>query len=272
VKAFISLVFFLSIAIYHPYAWKEEVDPKLSLQTRIKTPAGFMRTMSADGSFASWLRGIPLKPGTPTVKLYNGELKNRQDVHTAVVDIDVGTRDLQQCADAVIRLRAEYLYSNAAYDSMHFAFTNGFPFHYAKWVQGYRVKVDGNRTTWINPSQSANDLSYKTFRSYLNMAFSYCGTLSLSKEMRSIPISDLSIGDVFIRGGSPGHAVIVMDVAMNAQGKKVFLLGQSYMPAQEFHILVNPNNASLSPWYEADFAGKLITPEWVFERGELKRF
>ena len=104
------------------------------------------------------------------------------------------------------------------------------------------------------------------------MAFSYCGTLSLSKEMKSIPMSELSPGDVFIKGGSPGHAVLVLDVATNNQGKKIFLLGQSYMPAQDFHVLKNPNNALLSPWYESNFQGQLVTPEWVFERGELKRF
>jgi hypothetical protein len=40
------------------------------------------------------------------VLLYNGAPKFRQDVHAAVIDIDVGTRDLQQCADATMRLRA----------------------------------------------------------------------------------------------------------------------------------------------------------------------
>jgi hypothetical protein len=66
--------------------------------------------------------------------------------------------------------------------------------------------------------------------------------------------------------------VLVLDVATNAQGKKLFLLGQSYMPAQEFHVLKNPNNPRLSPWYEADFAGQLVTPEWIFEKSELRQF
>ena len=57
----------------------------------------------------------------------------------------------------------------------------------------------------------------------------------------SVPYTSLQPGDVFIKGGSPGHAVIVVDVAIYTQtGKKVFLLAQSYMPAQQIHILVNP--------------------------------
>jgi Domain of unknown function (4846) len=38
-----------------------------------------------------------------------GDMKARQDVQYAVLDISVGNRDLQQCADAVMRIRGEYL-------------------------------------------------------------------------------------------------------------------------------------------------------------------
>jgi Domain of unknown function (4846) len=101
----------------------------------------------------------------------------------------------------------------------------------------------------------------------------YAGTLSLSKELKSKQVKDLSIGDVFIQGGSPGHAVIVVDVAIKgSNGEKVFLLAQSYMPAQEIHVLVNPNDGGFSPWYSADFGEELVTPEWTFKRDMLKQF
>ncbi|MBI5916420.1 MAG: hypothetical protein HY842_13670, partial [Bacteroidetes bacterium] len=54
--------------------------------------------------------------------------------------------------------------------------------------------------------------------------------------------------------------------------EKVFMLAQSYMPAQEIHVLVNPNDAELSPWYGADFGEELFTPEWTFNREMLKAF
>jgi hypothetical protein len=86
-------------------------------------------------------------------------------------------------------------------------------------------------------------------------------------------IHDIKAGDVFIRGGTPGHAVIVLDVAINREsGKKIFLLAQSYMPAQEIHILNNPNREDLSPWYEEDFGDELITPQYTFTNNELMRF
>lgn len=78
-------------------------------------------------------------------------------------------------------------------------------------------------------------------------------------------------GDVFIQGGFPGPAVLVVDVAEDAKGRRVFLLSQSYMPAQEIHVLKNPNDPS-NPWYSAEDSGDLETPEWVFKRKSLKRF
>ena len=96
----------------------------------------------------------------------------------------------------------------------------------------------------------------------------------MSKELHSVQdVNKMQVGDVFIKGGFPGHAVIVVDMAINEEtGKKLFLLAQSYMPAQDIHILKNPANSRLSPWYELDFGEVLYTPEWTFDRDDLRRF
>lgn len=78
-------------------------------------------------------------------------------------------------------------------------------------------------------------------------------------------------GDVFIRGGAPGHAVLVVVVAAKEAGESIFLLAQSYMPEQDIHILKNPGS-DISPWYRARSGGELITPEWTFQYQDLKRF
>ncbi len=66
---------------------------------------------------------------------------------------------------------------------------------------------------------------------------------------------------MFIKGGFPGHAVLVTDVVVNrATGERRFLLTQSYMPAQEIHVLINPAAADRSVWYGADFGETLVTP------------
>jgi hypothetical protein len=226
--------------------------------------------VSKTGTFAHFLRQIPLKTQGSAVHLYNGALKNRQDVHAAVIDLDAGTKDLQQCADAVMRLRAEYLFAQGRLADIHFNFTNGFRTDFSRWANGERIRVKGG-VNWY-PS-APPDASHASLRKFLDVVYSYAGTLSLSRELKPVSLADMQAGDVFIRGGSPGHAVIVVDVAQNAAGKKVFLLAQSYMPAQDIHVLVNVADAAISPWYELDEDMELLeTPEWDFSTDELKRF
>lgn len=106
----------------------------------------------------------------------------------------------------------------------------------------------------------------------MDIVFGYAGTLSLAQELKQQELKNIKPGDVFIRGGSPGHAVIVVDVAQNKKGKKCFMLAQSYMPAQEIHILKNYNDENISPWYREDFGEILLTPEYIFNQTELKQF
>src|SRR5688572_7433561 len=85
----------------------------------IKTPKGFTRTDVPHDSFAGWLRSVPLKKDK-TVYLYNGTRKRNQSAQFAVIDIPTGNKDLQQCADVVMRLRAEYLFRHKIYPDIAF--------------------------------------------------------------------------------------------------------------------------------------------------------
>ncbi len=237
------------------------------LQKRFNTPSGFVRKEADKNSFANYLRNLPLKPIGTKVKYYNGGIKE-DFAYEAVVDMDISKKDLQQCADAVMRLRGEYFYSQKAYDKISFSFTNGFKVDYSEWIKGNRVVVNGNKTSWKKSAEPSN--TYNDFKNYMELIFNYAGTLSLSKSLHSKNIKDISIGDVFIFGGSPGHAVIVVDVAENKTGEKVFMIAQSYMPAQETQILKNLNDSKLSPWYSAKIEGDLVTPEWTFSTDQLK--
>jgi len=240
------------------------------ISERILTPPGFNRIRVDNDSYEYYLRNLPLKEDGSKVKFYNGVIKPNFWMYSAVVDIDVGERNLQQCADAVMRLRGEYLYKNKKFDQIHFNFTNGFQVDYSEWMKGKRIVVDGNKSYWREQVLPSN--TYSSFRKYMNIIFAYAGTLSLAKEMNTVNMQDIQIGDVFIQGGSPGHAVIVVDLAIDATGNKIFLLAQSYMPAQDIHIIKNPNNNNISPWYSINFEGELVTPEWTFKKTDLKRF
>lgn len=225
--------------IYYQAYWERIGD--------IPTPIGYKRITVMDESFPAWLRSIPLKKDN-RVFLYNGELKENQSAQFLVLDIPVGKKDLQQCADAVMRLRAQFLFDKKRFGEISFADNSGKKYQYLTSGRG-------------------------SFEQYLEKVFAYCGTLSLEKQLKKVPdLSKMQAGDVLIKGGFPGHAVIVVDLAVHSTGKKIYLLAQSYMPAQDIHILRNPISNELSPWYELDDKQLIHTPEWVFQPGQLRKW
>lgn len=253
------------------YLWLPADDSSQAIITRIAVPEGYERESPKRCTFGHWLQRLPLKEGRPPVYLYNGNKKTNQDLHFAVVDLDVGDEDLQQCADAIIRLRAEYLYYRKLLDSVRFTITSGDTIHFRRWIKGYRPEVFGNKVAWVKRAES--DSSYQTFQDYLNFIFTYAGTYSLSKGLKKVEaLSNIRIGDIFIQGGFPGHAVIVVDMAIDGDGNKIVLIAQSFMPAQDLHILKNLNDSKLNPWYEVGAGDRLQTPEWIFDWGDLRRF
>ena len=212
----------------------------------IPLPAGYKRVPS--DSFGAFLRKHKLKKDR-TVYLYNGQPKNNQSAQFAVLDLSTGNRDLQQCADAVMRLRSDFLFSTGQYEAIVFRDNNG-------------------KALAFQPPYTLANLAH-----YQQQVFGICGSASLSKQLKKV--TDLSFvqpGDVLIRGGFPGHAVLVMDVAENESGEKIFLLAQGFMPAQDMHVLLNPAEEDGSLWYKAAKDQWVITPEYVFRSEELSRW
>jgi len=239
-----ALLVILQLFVCRPDPPGEIPNPYGSIGA-IPLPPGFERVPAAPGSFGDWLRQLPLKKDK-TVHLYNGRPKYNQSAQFAVLAVTVGDKDLQQCADAIMRLRAEWLYGCHRPADIDFA-DNGHVH--------YRLPAGAGR---------------KEFDQYLEKVFSYCGSLSLSRQLRAKPFSQLAPGDVLIYGGSPGHAMLVTDVARNRAGQTIFLLSQSYMPAQEIHVVINPGDPSLSPWYPVNNVPAIETPEWTFSISQLK--
>ncbi len=238
---------------------------------RILLPEGYERIDVKAGSFHEYLISHPLKPDGSPVNYFDGSEKIAPSVYCAVFDQNIGSKDLHQCADAVMNLKATYHYGRKEYDKIHFNFTSGHRAEYKKYAEGYRASIKGSKVNWVKTAN--RDYSEKTFRKYMNLIYSYCGTASLSKELKKVELKDILPGDIFILGGHPGHAVIVLDVVQNDQGDKAFLLAQSYMPAQQTQVLVNPQSNDRSPWYFVkDLEGQLETPEWSFELDQLMRF
>src|SRR5262245_49583226 len=155
------------------YVWSGIGPRAQPLSERFAAPAGYRRVELAAGSFGAWLRGLPLQPGRPPVRLFDGRLKPNQSAHLAVVDIDVGGRDLQQCADAVMRLRAEYLYSAGRARDVAFHFTSGDLARFDDWADGQRPRVSGATVRWSR--DGARDGSHASFRRFMDTVFQYAG-------------------------------------------------------------------------------------------------
>lgn len=241
-----------------------------TLESRFPAPEGFSRVYQEEGSFGSFVRNFSLLPDGEPVRLYDGRLKGNQGAAAAVFAMPVlESGDVQQCADSVMRMYAEYFWHSGQPEKIGFHFVNGFWFDYPTYRDGGRVKVNGNSVSW---SQSASyDDSYEAFERYLFIAFSYSSTLSMWEESKPADIGDVRIGDVFLRGASPGHVVMVADVCEDGQGRKAFLLAQSYMPAQQFHVLNNPLHRE-DPWYYVDeVVYPFATPEYSFDEGSFRR-
>jgi diaminopimelate epimerase len=152
-----------------------------------------------------------------------------------------------------MRLRGEYLYNQKRYSEIGFSYLK-----------------DGKKRMFSQQT----DKSYKGFMKYMTTTFMYANTRSLKNDMTPKNIWSLNIGDVFIQSGNPyGHAVIVVDKIQHTTTKEIqYLLAQSYMPAQEIQILINPKKSNSNPWYTLSNTKEIVTPEWTFYSDDLRTF
>lgn len=241
------------------------------LEMRIQPPEGFTRIPVEEGSFADFLRKLPLKPKASKVHYHDGKEKPSEGVYAEVVDLQIADKSLQQLSDAIMELRSRYLWQSGAHDSISFKLANGLEVPYSKWKEGYRVIFEENTANWILATESLDD--YDTFEKYLEFIFTYTGTLSLEDHVQSKEFRDMNIGDVLVESDKSKHAVIVADMVENkVTNEKKYLLIQSYKPAQDMQVLINPKDENGGVWYDLKETKEIQTPESVFEAKELKSF
>lgn len=241
-----------------------------TITSRILIPSGYHRTTYPNQSFQNYLRNYKLKPFGAKVINYDGSTYFNQTGHVGVLEMPVPSDGLQQCADALIRLRAEYLWDTNKKDKIGFKFTSG---HYVSWTQyanGIRPKISGNKVSF---SKIANtDYSNKNFYNYLKLINMYAGTLSLYTELPKIKDPKIQLGDMLVNPGTPGHIVIIMDEIINAKGEKLYLLAQGNTPAQTMHVLKNVQNTKFSPWIELKNNTTIDIPGYTFNNSQFIRF
>lgn len=241
------------------------------LEERFPSPPGFNRVAVESGSFGAFLRTLPLlPPGTP-VRSYAGDTIAAPAA--AVAALDVGKNDLQQCADSAIRLYAEWRFASGRVEELSFHATSGDPLPWNRWRRGERPSVVGQHVRWTQ--RAPPDDSAASFRAWLDAVFTWAGSRSLARD--TIPVAGpLRPGDLLVAPGSPGHVLVVLDVAERSPSlpggtpELRLLVGQGYMPAQSFHVVDTGQGAWLVPAPD----GSVSVPTWPspFALSSARRF
>lgn len=256
----------------HRYAWvtdAAETPASTSLATRFPTPAAYARVQVDQGSFAAWLRGIPVRIDRRAVLDHRGRPTGWDSA--GVIALDVGSKDLQQCADTLLRLHGEWLWSTGRSHELAYHFTSGDLSRFTDWTAGRRLKVEGAKVRTVDVEPVASDRA--ALRAWFEQLFMYAGTRSLELDTKPVPLDwPIAAGDLLLRPGSPGHVVMVLDVAEGNDGERIAVIGQGSMPAQELHVIPGPVDGI---WWRFP-AGEDVSvdvPRWgALPRSSLRRF
>lgn len=242
----------------------------LTIQTRVNAPKSYERVSYNKGSFGNFLRNYKLKSFGSKIINYDDTEYFYQGGHIGVLEIPVPKNGLQQCADALIRIRSEYLWDSNRKAEIGFNFTSGHYCSWTKYAEGFRPKIKGSKVNFSKTASS--DHSKTNFYKYLNLIYMYSGTLSLYNELEPVDAKDLKIGDMLIKGGSPGHIVMIADEVVNDSGDKLFLLFQGNTPAQSVHLVKNLKSTAISPWYQLENNAVIPVSNYTFSSAKFVRF
>ncbi len=243
----------------------------MTISERIKVPDTYTRVKYPEGSFSSYIQNYKLKSFDAKVINYDGKPYVYQSGHVGVLEVPVPSNGLQQCADALIRIRTEYLWEINRKDDIGFNFTSGHYCSWKKYAEGYRPKINGSKVSFHKTA--SRDTSKQNFYKYLNLIYTYAGTQSLYNELpKIINKANVEVGDMLIYPGSPGHVIMVVDKITTIDGDILFIFAQGNTPAQSVHILKNLNDTSISPWYDIEMNQYLEIPTYYFNKTQFIRF
>jgi hypothetical protein len=199
---------------------------------------------------------------------YTGKPVSNQEKRFMILTYDVGHADLQQCADALMRIRAEFLFSRNKYKEIGFDFCSGIYYSWLDYLEGKRPVIRGKNQVIVQTAV-ISEASHKSLRDYLDIVFTYANTVSLCRQLK--PANRLETGTVIIYPGNPGHCCMIVDMAIDNKKDTVYKLVEGYMPAQSIYILSNPFEPEINPWYHLGM-GNINTASCSFNSYYLRKF
>lgn len=236
----------------------------MTIASRIGPPTGYTRVHAMENSLAAFLRAYPLKAAGAQVMLYNGEPRTDAQA-AAVLDVTLGQKNHEGPAGAMARLISEYLYSQQKYSDISFTLGSDFNFTFDKWRQGNLLDTEGSDIAWKSGGEDSN--SEDNFKKYLTTLFVYISMSTLQKDLvkvEDVDSDEIQVGDLFLGETADGKktALMVADLCQNDEtDEKLMLLVQGGTPAQQLHVVENPTDEALSPWFPCNFSADLRTPD-----------
>jgi hypothetical protein len=195
----------------------------------IEPPAGYTVMSFGENTFSAWIMNLGLKQGG-AIHLYDGsELGSGFFSVLAIVDKPLlFKQNLEQCADFCMRLWADFHKETNALAGL------------------YLFNYGGSRVTFY--------ASKKNYLDFLKQAFGYSNSYSLKQGCNRVKAGDLKPGDMFVqnRTGGIGHVSMIVSACENPGGEKLFLIGYSFMPAQEFHIERAADSYGVGGWFSVE--------------------
>lgn len=238
------------------------IPDESTITTRFNPPVGYKGVVAPENSFGAYLQNFPLRKYDAKPLRYSSDSdsleKDKATSVASVLDIElIHKRNLQIAPNSLILLYSKYLYTSQLYSDISFKLstTPVFECDYNTWTTGGRLNVQGNKITWCK-EHSANcghkdvelGTNDSTFKWYMQNVMLYTSTTSFKSNLHKVQKNDATIGDVIFYADSSIPSIIV-DMAVDSSGNKIYIMACGGIPACEIYIPLNENDTKMSPWH-----------------------
>jgi hypothetical protein len=236
------LIFFTCISYF-------AICQELTIKSAIPVPSGYLRESYPGDSYSNWIQNLQLK-AKPVILDYKGRVVE-SGLYRAFGVVNTPllfNGDLEQCADFAMRLWAEYHKSAGKLDKL------------------YLFDYSGHKQQFAQ--------SGKSYNSFLKQAFANTNSYSLKSGCATVAPDSIIPGDMFVQNerGGIGHVSVVVDVCRSKQGGKLYLIGFSFMPAQEFHIEKAEEKYGVGGWFTFEGYAQYLLDNLNYGKPALRRF
>ena len=230
----------------------------MPLADRFPPPQGSQRIAPAEGSFGDWLEKIPIDTNKKILHYYTGDEALQQNGHAAIVDIPV-KNNVQDSRKIIMRIRAEYLYQQGRYDEIEFRNKEGRIINPRIW---YAQKYPGTEFNF----------PYREFNRFIKESLPGADWSEYMNNLERIAPSEAEAGDIVYQKSGGSHAMMIAGAAENPSRERMLLFIEGATPPAEVHVVANPADPSISPWYRMEESRPVRTPYWVFNDRNFYRF